>query len=149
MTKKTIKGRSKFGPPFIMVRHYVYDSAAYRSLTPADRSVYAVILRRYNGTNNGRIGMSVRVCAEEAGVNKDTVGACVQKLCDRGLIEIASESSLVTRMAREYRVTHERCDRTGALPSKAFLKWSPTLRVSAKPKPQPANDHASPQRKAA
>lgn len=130
MSGKNIKGRSKAGPPFICLRHYVYESAAYRSLTPADRCVYMAIQYRYNGSNNGRIVMSVRQAVIEAGVNKDTVTASIKRLLDRGLVEIASESNFETRVAREYRLTHERCDRTNALPSKAFLKWKP---AEAKP----------------
>ena len=137
---KDRKGRSRSGAPFICLRHYVYDTPAYRSLTPADRCVYLAILRRYNGTNNGRIGLSVRAAAEEAGIHKDSVGACIRRLIDRGLVELANESDFLSRLAREYRLTHERCDRTGALPTKAFLRWSPeAAKVSTKAM-MPAND---------
>lgn len=131
--KHNSKGRSKSGPPFIQVHHYVYDTAAYRSITPADRSVYMAILRRFNGSNNGRIGMSYRACALEAGVNKDTVGSSIDRLIDRGLIEIANESDFISRRAREYRLTHLRCDLSGALPSKAFLRWAPPAKTRKVP----------------
>ncbi len=125
MSRKTKKGRSVSGPPFIALPIYIYECPAWNSLSATERLIWLALVRRYNGKNNGRLGLSVRDAAKEARVNKDTAGQHFKTLAARGFIEVAEESCLETRMAREWRLTHLKCDRTNHLPSKAFMKWTP------------------------
>lgn len=128
------RGRSVSGPPFIRLFKYVYESAAYRSLTPAERVVLLAVMARYNGGNNGSLALSVRDASEECRVNKDTASKAFQVLEIRGFLENTRKGafSVKMRLASEWRLTWERCDKTHALPSKAFLKWRPTERPDLK-----------------
>jgi hypothetical protein len=94
------------------------------------------IMRRYDGTNNGRIGLGVREASELCRINKDTAAQSFRRLGERGFIECGQQGSFdyKARHAAEWRLTWLKCDRTGALPSKAFLKWSPADSQAAKSK---------------
>jgi hypothetical protein len=122
------KGRSNSGAPFIQIPIWIYDSEAYRSLSAQDRALHTALIRRYNGTNNGMIGLGVRDAGEECRLNKDTAGAGLRRLIDKGFIECTTPGgfSCKMRLASEWRLTHLRCDKSGELPSKAFMKWRPT-----------------------
>ncbi len=122
---KDKKGRSHSGPPFVQLPHWLLDSPAYRALTPSDRSVYTAVRRLYNGSNNGRIGLGARRAAEMAGISKNTSCKCFAALVEKGFLECATPGGFSTnsRHQTEWRLTDQRCDVTGHLPSKAFVKW--------------------------
>jgi len=127
------KGRSKSGPRFVQLFHYVMDTPAWRSLSPNERCVLLEIARRYDGSNNGRLGLGVREAADLCNINKDTASRAFHALHERGLIECAQAGhfDFKQRHAAEWRLTWCRCDRTGASPSKAFVTWSPPAAQSA------------------
>ena len=120
-------GRSKRGPPFAMVLHWVMDTAAFRSLSPQAVAVYLVLLRIYNGSNNGSIALSARNAAERCNIAKDTATRAFRELIEKGFIELVTAGSFNLKLphAAEYRLTHVRCDKTAGLPTKAFLRWQP------------------------
>lgn len=122
------RGRRPGGPRFVQLFYYVMDCAAFHALKPAERSVLLEIARRYDGTNNGRIGLSVREAAAHCNINKDTAARCFHRLVALGFIECAQEGGFnyKARHSAEWRMTWQRCDRTGQIPTKAFLKWSPS-----------------------
>lgn len=126
---KDPKGRSTAGPPFIQLPHWIYDSPAYRSLSPQDRVLLQAVIRRYNGVNNGLIGLGVRDAAQECNVNKDTAAAGFRRLIDKGFLICTTPGgfSCKVRLASEWRMTHLRCDKSGEIPSKAFMKWKPEV----------------------
>jgi hypothetical protein len=118
-------GRSKGGPPFVQLRHYLVDSEAWNTLTPAERSVYVAMRRLYNGSNNGQIGLGARRAAILAGISKNTACKCFAALIEKGFVECVTPGGFNTndRRQTEWRLTDERCDVTGAAPSKAFMRW--------------------------
>lgn len=125
--KKDIKGRSKSGPPFVQLPWFMLDSEAWRALTPQQVAVYIDLARLYDGKNNGRLALSVRDAAERCKINKDTANKALATLEAMGFTECASQGgfSRKVRHAAEWRLTLWRCDKSGALPSKAFMKWRP------------------------
>ena len=60
------------GERYVMLRFWLLNSPAWQSLPPAARALYIEMVKRYNGSNNGRILMAVRDAAELIGVSKDT-----------------------------------------------------------------------------
>lgn len=103
------------------------ESAAWRSLSAAERVVYIEVRRRYNGKNNGWIALSVRDAAARCNINKDTASKAFATLQARGFIECVTPGgfSRKVRHATEWRLLDERCDKTGAMPTKAFMRWRP------------------------
>ncbi|MEP6968408.1 MAG: helix-turn-helix domain-containing protein [Pseudomonadota bacterium] len=130
MSKANRKGRSKTGPRFVQMFHYVMDSAAWRSLSPAERTVLLELARRYDGANNGRLAMSERDAARACNISRTTASNAFDRLVECGFIECTQRGafSVKTRLAAEWRLTYHRCDRTGATPSKAFLIWKPGMK---------------------
>jgi DNA-binding transcriptional MocR family regulator len=95
------------------------------------------IVRGYNGSNNGRITLSVRDLATRLGCHRDTASHALQELIDKGFIEprIKGAYSVKFRRATEWRLNDRHCDATGVRQSQAFLKWSA---------PQPPQSEAKP-----
>jgi hypothetical protein len=106
------------------------NSDAWLSLTPAARTVYIELHASYNGTNNGRLGLSVRRAAKRGRIAKDTAAHAFEELAERGFIECMKKGafSLKLRHATEWRLTHLKCDvtnRTGD--ASPFMKWRPKI----------------------
>jgi hypothetical protein len=122
MASATKKGRSRFGPPFIRIPNPVYDTAIVGRLSPQELAVLTALIRRYNGLNNGWLALSVRDAAAEAKINKDTAMRAFQSLQKSGLIEEVQHGAFAwkARHASEWRLTWEKCDRTGRPASHAY-----------------------------
>jgi hypothetical protein len=128
-------GRSIRDGSHVRLYKFLLNSAAWLSLSPAARAVYIELHAIYNGSNNGRLGLSVRRASERCRIAKDTASRAFGELIDRGFIECAKDGafSLKLRHAREWRLTHLKCDvteRTGD--AGPFMKWR-----SEKQKPVP------------
>ena len=123
MAKANQKGRNK--ATFIMLRHDMIDSAAYKSLSLAARAVYIEILRRYNSFNNGDIPLSCREAQDLCGISKTTAARAFDMLKNRGFIKIGSDSAfnMKTRQSRRWIITHEKLKQ--APPSNEWRKWTP------------------------
>jgi hypothetical protein len=100
-------------------------SKAWRALRPAERAVYIELAMIYNGHNNGHLALSARDAGERCNINKDTASKCLRRLEELGFIDRVQPGSFnyKARHAAEYRLTQLKCNRTGAAPSKRFLKW--------------------------
>lgn len=125
MAKKNNKGRSKSGPPFVMLFYYIMDSDAWRGLNPASRAVLMQIARRYNGSNNGFLGASVRDLSDECNIAIGTVTASLKTLEAVGFIVTVRKGgfSCKVRLASEYRLTWLKCDLTGHAASNNFRAY--------------------------
>ena len=111
-------GRSKGDGRFITIPHEVLNSPGYLSTKPPARAVLFDLMMLYNGSNNGKLGLSVRRAAERCQISKDTAAIAITQLEDAGLIERVNKGSFTqrNRKASEYRILWKRCDITGALP---------------------------------
>lgn len=127
MSRANKTGRSKGVGRFVQLPLFMLESVAWRDLSSQEQAAYLAVAMVYNGANNGCLAVSVRQVAERARVNKDTATKCVARLQALGFIECASPGgfSRKVRHAAEWRLTLYKCDRTNALPSKAFMKWRP------------------------
>lgn len=97
---------------FVMVRHDIYDSDAFQTLTPTQRCVWFELIRRHNGYNNGRIVFGCREMGKRVKVSKDTAKDAFDKLQEVGLITNTRHSAfhVKIRISREWKLNHERCD---------------------------------------
>ena len=101
------KGRSK--QTFVMMRHDIIDSEAYRSLSAVARCVLLEVARRYNGHNNGDIPLSCREAAQLVSVSKDTAGRAFRELLSVGLLRENGENYFynINRKSRRWELTYE------------------------------------------
>ena len=109
----------------VRLYHWMLNSPAYLSLGCPARAVLVEIGRVYDGMNNGRLGMSVRMLAERCHIARGTVRHALGELQDRGFIECVKRGSFSQKggPASEWRLTWRPCDINGALPEKPFMKW--------------------------
>ena len=129
MSKRTDKkGRSKgILAPFAAMEHYVQNSLAYRKLPSTARAAYLEVLACYDGGNNGKIALSARELGDRLGMNKATASRALEKLQLHGFVFVTRRSSFhrKLKLSAEYRLTAFKCDRTGELASKLFMRWKP------------------------
>jgi DNA-binding transcriptional regulator YhcF (GntR family) len=118
--KATGRGKSE---RFVRLPHFMLRSYAWSRLTPVERSVWIELAALYDGTNNGRIAASVRSIADRVNVSYPTVSRALQTLITLGFIELTHKSDFSSkqRIASEFRLTHLKCDRTGALAKSTFM----------------------------
>jgi hypothetical protein len=109
----------------VRLYHWIINSPAYLSLTPAARAIHLELCRLYNGGNNGQIALSVRVAAERCRISKNTANRSFRELVERGFITLMRPGafSLKVRHASLWRLNHLNCDVTGELASKEFMRW--------------------------
>ncbi|MDJ0613982.1 MAG: hypothetical protein QNJ29_09915 [Rhizobiaceae bacterium] len=83
--KPNKKGRNN-APRFVQVTHSMMDSLAWHSISSRERDLLLCIKRRYNGTNNGDIGVSLREGADYLSVTPATALKAFNRLCETGFI---------------------------------------------------------------
>ena len=112
---RTRRRRSRNGPRFAQVFHFVINTKQWQSLSGIAAKAYVVIVGKlYNGTNNGRLMASARWLANEIGVSPDTASRALKELEAGGFIEGRVRRGFNNkRMASEYRLTVYSCDVTG------------------------------------
>lgn len=128
-------GRSTREARHVRLYHWLMETAAWKSLGPTERALYVELARRYIGTNNGRIILSVRDAATELRLGHSTVQRALQALQDRGFIVVVRKGHFwgQVRTATEWRLTEFNCDVTGALATKEFTRWQPEKQNSVPP----------------
>jgi DNA-binding transcriptional MocR family regulator len=111
----------------VRLYHWLMRSAAWKNLPAISRALYAELAKHYNGSNNGRIGYSVREAADDLQVALNTANKHFHILTERGFIEPTKKGafSLKERQATEWRLTEFTCDVSGMAPTKDFMRWQP------------------------
>jgi hypothetical protein len=71
----------------VRLYHWVLNTQAWRSLPPACRALCVEIAQRFNGSNNGKLSMSVREAARLLYIAKDTATKCFHELEAIGFIK--------------------------------------------------------------
>ena len=120
------KGRSKSHGKFVMLLDYTTNCDAWRDLKPSAISVYLLIAMRYNGANNGSIGLSVRDAASLAHIAPGTAQKAFEALQERGFIKCRKKGafSVKKRHATEWELTC--CPlRVGKPATHDYRKWEP------------------------
>jgi hypothetical protein len=121
--KSNATGRNT-GVRFLKLEHWVLNSPAAMALSPAAFKLLIYVWYRYNGTNNGSIGFSVRE-AEPIGLSKDQAGRAFTELILAGFLKVGREScfSLKTKTSRTWEITAERLG--DKPPTKDFMRQHP------------------------
>lgn len=112
------------GERYVKLRFWLLDSPAWQSLPPAARALYIEMVKRYYGSNNGRIGMGVRDAAKLIGVSKDTALLAFRFLEDRGFIICTKRGAFSHKTcmdASEWRLTEYDSDYPVQHATKEFM----------------------------
>lgn len=126
MGKANRKGRNNTHGKFVMLLDVMTRTPAWRDLKPADISVYLLIAQRYNGGNNGHIGLSVRDAARLAHIAPNTAKKAFERLQERGLIKCVKKGafSVKTKQASEWELTVW-AKTQGTPASHLYKNWTP------------------------
>jgi hypothetical protein len=110
---------------FLQLYRNVKRSTAYHSLSSYARSLLFELIDRYNGCNNGMIGLGVREAAYESGCCIGTVSTAMRELDDAGLARPTKVGAWRGKRATEWRLMWLRCDKTGDLPVRVWEQRKP------------------------
>lgn len=126
MGKHDRTGRSKGKSDARHARLYEYmaQTPAWRGLSGnAVKAWLDINLHVYNGLNNGTLAVSSRALGERIGVHFTAAARAIRELENAGfLICVKASSFSQKKLAAEYRLTHLRCDVTGDVATKEFMR---------------------------
>ena len=108
---------------FVKLSYPLLESEAWRWLKPQSKAVYIELRRRYNGSNNGTIALSMGDAAKRLKASKSTIQKALQELEEHGFIKRVRCGYFTSRKASEYALTDERLD--GHAPTNEWKYWRP------------------------
>lgn len=111
---------------YVSMAHYLIKSQAWKSLGCIERALYLDMAARYYGSNNGRIGYSIRCAADELHIGTSTAKRALDALQDHGFIVAMKKGafSLKVRNSTEWRLTEYQCDVSNKMATKDFMTWT-------------------------
>jgi DNA-binding transcriptional MocR family regulator len=119
---------------FVQLSEWLQASPAWATLKPTPRALYIELRRRFSGTNNGEIFLSVRDAAKALNVTKNTALAAFKELQRRGFIRMTEGGHLgpsgIGRASKW--ALEEEATRDGLPAGKAFMRWAE--KAEARPK---------------
>jgi hypothetical protein len=118
-------GRARGEARHVRLYYWLLECPAWRDLNPVEQALYLLLCQRYNGANNGRLGLSVRDAGEALHVGKNTAARAFQGLQVHGFVVMVRKGHFdrKQRHASEWKLTAFDCDVTGEPASKAFMRW--------------------------
>jgi len=132
-----------------MLPHFLLKSEAWKSLTPVPRALFVEVAQRWNGFNNGRIGLGIREAGQAIHVKHTTACSAFRVLQERGFLVLTRDSSFdQKRLAREWRVTAFPLGdyrQPTAPPTREFARWRlPSENQNAGPSQHPHRTELEP-----
>lgn len=85
---------------FIRLSHNVYDSPAFQALRPVEIAVLLLLLRQFNGRNNGAIPLGVREAARKCHCSIATACRALARLQELRLITATYRGHMVPEVGR-------------------------------------------------
>ncbi|PAL24529.1 hypothetical protein [Sphingopyxis sp. GW247-27LB] len=112
---------------FVSIPLDLLQSPAFLSLSMRARSAFLVLAERFNGFNNGRIGLSIdNLGAALGNQNHGANSRAMGELMERGFVECMANASHVKCKAREYRLTFiSTGDAPGQQATNEWRDWTP------------------------
>ena len=119
-------------PPFVMLPRWVVRSPAWRGLSPNARAVYLELRDRFNGHNNGFIGLGCREAGEAINVGRNIANRAIKELKEGGFIEATAKGAFRQngRRATDWLLTELPDDRTGHSALKTFMSTGGRKKLS-------------------
>lgn len=92
--------RRRKSPPFVMLYHKWMETPAWLHLSGNGVKLFLLVLKLYNGENNGQIVLGQRDASLALGVARNTISAAFEELEVKGFIRPARKGSFSQNMAR-------------------------------------------------
>jgi len=127
------KRGKKYPGGFIALPNIVCKHPAWKELSADARCLYIELKFRYNGSNNGFIGLSCREAAEVFHGGKDTARTRLKELQDHGFIKRVHKGHYQNRHATTWLLTTEPDDRNGHRSSDEWKQYVSKSRLKKKP----------------
>ena len=108
--KVNAKGRNEDGWQYAVLPYNMIQSKAWRSLRGNSIKVWLEIRSRFNGSNNGKLSLSLDEGARILGMGKATVDRAMKELADKGFLAMTKRGVWYGRKASEWRVADESCE---------------------------------------
>jgi hypothetical protein len=125
--KHNSTGRTRHASRFAMLPHYLLESPAWRSLSLPGRAAFVELLALYLPGRNGRIAMSARTLADRLPISRATATRALQELVEKGFMTATRPGGFNVKSgvarATEWSLSLHKCDVTGAVASKHFMRW--------------------------
>lgn len=131
-------GRSKGEESHFRLHQGFAQSAVIRSLSGPAMKIWIELHARYNGFNNGQIGLSYGEAAKLLSMSKTTASRAFKELQTRGLIKLSRPGHRLGRRSAEWEVTDQKVG--SRQPSREYKDWRPSPkaeRASRRPKTRP------------
>jgi hypothetical protein len=123
------KNNKDKGPRHVRICHYMMATPAWQSLGTTERAMYLDMASRYAGfgSNNGKIGYSIREGATNLHIGPSTAKRALDCLQDRGFVVVMKKGafSLKLRNSSEWRLTEFPSDVSQHMATKDFMTWTP------------------------
>jgi hypothetical protein len=135
--------KGRIAGPFVPLLKETMAAPAWRTMSPFGRLLFIALKARYsiNLKNNGRIYLSVRMAAKEAGLNKNTIARAFHENVHYGFIRLTEPGCL--GLEGRGKAPHWRLTELGYMtdpPTRDFIRWDGTIfQDSKKQKPVPSN----------
>ncbi len=95
-------GRSKIDGQYLALPYSTLHHAAWRNLSAPAIKVFLELRSRFNGSNNGKLRLSLQEGAKLLGMSKTTVGRALDELEKSGFISKTKEGHWYGRKAHEW-----------------------------------------------
>ena len=127
------KGRSKKGGKFVRLGDGLLTSEAWRSLSGSAVRYYVELRRRYNGSNNGHLFLSLDEAKNLLHIGKATGLRAQTELVEKGFIRMTRKGGFHQRRASTWALTDEAVPPTP--PSYDYKSWRRPKKISSVQKP--------------
>ena len=118
-------GRNKHGPRYVRIFHWEMDSPAWKEMTAYGRTIVLELRKRFNGSNNGEIHLSVREAAKAIDCHRDTAAKALREVEEKGWVRVNQKGSFDWKggPATTFILTNEPMGDGSA--TKDFMSWKP------------------------
>jgi hypothetical protein len=86
--KRTTSAGDRRRDRYVSLKYSVLESPAYRALSCGARCLLIELLRLWNGSNNGKLFLSIREAAKLVGCANDTAAKLFDELMAKGFIKL-------------------------------------------------------------
>lgn len=123
--KANATGRNARNEHHVRISSEMIDSIAFQHLGPPALKIYVFVRRHYNGSNNGKLTLSVDEAARRCKTSKGTAHRAFKELVAKGFLVVVRPGQWFNRRAAEYALTDR--PSPGSLPTHAYKQWKPGM----------------------